>query len=150
MPTGQRVRIYPMLRVYYIVSLVYILINLIVLAVPCHREGCNGTEAFFNQVQIRSADEPMTTFYRVSPVFFGTSGCMVFLHADCVSSVQPVTMLGGKTSRLALKVCPTMFSLPRIERYCSKRAKANLISAYKTFLAGCCPWIETSWIISNP
>lgn len=35
------------------------------LTVPCHREGCNGTEAFFNQVQIRSADEPMTMFYRV-------------------------------------------------------------------------------------
>lgn len=31
---------------------------------PCHREGCHATEAFYYQVQIRSADEPMTTFYR--------------------------------------------------------------------------------------
>ncbi|KAI4158964.1 MAG: hypothetical protein LQ342_006998 [Letrouitia transgressa] len=30
----------------------------------CPREGCDGSEAFFYQVQIRSADEPMTTFYK--------------------------------------------------------------------------------------
>lgn len=32
----------------------------------CVKEGCNGTEAAYFQVQIRSADEPMTTFYKVS------------------------------------------------------------------------------------
>ena len=32
----------------------------------CPREGCDGSQAFFYQVQIRSADEPMTTFYKVS------------------------------------------------------------------------------------
>ena len=31
----------------------------------CPREGCDGDKAFFYQVQIRSADEPMTTFYKV-------------------------------------------------------------------------------------
>lgn len=31
----------------------------------CPREGCEGAQAFFYQVQIRSADEPMTTFYKV-------------------------------------------------------------------------------------
>ena len=31
----------------------------------CPREGCSGSDAFFYQVQIRSADEPMTTFYKV-------------------------------------------------------------------------------------
>jgi hypothetical protein len=31
----------------------------------CPREGCDGSQAFFYQVQIRSADEPMTTFYKV-------------------------------------------------------------------------------------
>lgn len=31
----------------------------------CPREGCDGSSAFFYQVQIRSADEPMTTFYKV-------------------------------------------------------------------------------------
>ena len=31
----------------------------------CPREGCDGEEAAFFQVQIRSADEPMTGFYKV-------------------------------------------------------------------------------------
>lgn len=33
----------------------------------CPREGCDGARAAFHQVQIRSADEPMTTFYKVIP-----------------------------------------------------------------------------------
>ncbi|KAI9856215.1 MAG: RNA polymerase III C11 subunit [Vezdaea acicularis] len=33
--------------------------------VPCPSESCSNREAYFYQVQIRSADEPMTTFYRV-------------------------------------------------------------------------------------
>jgi DNA-directed RNA polymerase III subunit RPC11 len=33
--------------------------------VQCPREGCDGHEAAFFQVQIRSADEPMTSFYKV-------------------------------------------------------------------------------------
>ena len=32
----------------------------------CPKEGCDGDEAAFFQVQIRSADEPMTGFYKVS------------------------------------------------------------------------------------
>ncbi|KAI8265728.1 DNA-directed RNA polymerase III subunit RPC10 [Colletotrichum sp. SAR11_239] len=30
----------------------------------CPKDGCNGEEAAFFQVQIRSADEPMTTFFK--------------------------------------------------------------------------------------
>ncbi|RDW92571.1 DNA-directed RNA polymerase subunit [Coleophoma crateriformis] len=30
----------------------------------CPKEGCDGEEAAFFQVQIRSADEPMTSFYK--------------------------------------------------------------------------------------
>ena len=30
----------------------------------CPETGCGGDEAYFMQIQIRSADEPMTTFYR--------------------------------------------------------------------------------------
>ena len=30
----------------------------------CPAENCNSRMAFFRQMQIRSADEPMTTFYR--------------------------------------------------------------------------------------
>jgi DNA-directed RNA polymerase III subunit RPC11 len=34
--------------------------------IQCPKEGCGGEEAAFFQVQIRSADEPMTSFYKVS------------------------------------------------------------------------------------
>jgi len=30
----------------------------------CKNETCDSTKAYFRQVQIRSADEPMTTFYK--------------------------------------------------------------------------------------
>ncbi|KAK5122197.1 hypothetical protein LTR85_004107 [Meristemomyces frigidus] len=30
----------------------------------CKNETCDSTSAYFRQVQIRSADEPMTTFYK--------------------------------------------------------------------------------------
>ncbi|AEO65633.1 uncharacterized protein THITE_2112787 [Thermothielavioides terrestris NRRL 8126] len=33
--------------------------------VQCPTADCSGVEAAFFQVQIRSADEPMTTFYKV-------------------------------------------------------------------------------------
>lgn len=36
----------------------------VVVLVKCPREHCNGTKAYFRQVQIRSADEPMTNFYK--------------------------------------------------------------------------------------
>jgi len=32
----------------------------------CPAQDCGGDRAFFYMVQIRSADEPMTTFYKVS------------------------------------------------------------------------------------
>lgn len=35
--------------------------------VQCPTEGCDGGEAAFFQVQIRSADEPMTSFFKVGP-----------------------------------------------------------------------------------
>lgn len=33
--------------------------------VNCANEKCENRSAYFRQVQIRSADEPMTTFYKV-------------------------------------------------------------------------------------
>lgn len=30
----------------------------------CTQESCSGTRAYFMQLQIRSADEPMTTFFK--------------------------------------------------------------------------------------
>ena len=35
-------------------------------AAQCPNEKCDGSQAFFYQMQIRSADEPMTSFYKVS------------------------------------------------------------------------------------
>jgi DNA-directed RNA polymerase III subunit RPC11 len=45
--------------------------------VQCPADGCRGGEAAFFQVQIRSADEPMTTFYKVgsADIALGTSMC---------------------------------------------------------------------------
>jgi DNA-directed RNA polymerase III subunit RPC11 len=34
-------------------------------ATQCNRDDCDGDMAYFFQKQIRSADEPMTTFYKV-------------------------------------------------------------------------------------
>ncbi|EAS32685.1 RNA polymerase III subunit C11 [Coccidioides immitis RS] len=34
------------------------------MATQCPAEGCDGDRAFFYQLQIRSADEPMTTFLK--------------------------------------------------------------------------------------
>lgn len=34
-------------------------------AAQCPLEDCGGERAYFFQLQIRSADEPMTTFYKV-------------------------------------------------------------------------------------
>ncbi len=42
----------------------------------CPHENCDGAKAFFYQVQIRSADEPMTTFYKVC--YSILSCCFVF------------------------------------------------------------------------
>ncbi|KAK3078120.1 hypothetical protein LTS18_008390, partial [Coniosporium uncinatum] len=33
-------------------------------AVQCPNDKCDGSEAYFYQLQIRSADEPMTSFYK--------------------------------------------------------------------------------------
>jgi hypothetical protein len=45
----------------------------------CPKEGCNGEEAAFFQVQIRSADEPMTGFYKVR-LYFGNRGGRVLMR----------------------------------------------------------------------
>ncbi|KAL1884926.1 RNA polymerase III C11 subunit [Paecilomyces lecythidis] len=37
-------------------------------ATQCPAEGCNGERAYFFQLQIRSADEPMTTFLKDASV----------------------------------------------------------------------------------
>lgn len=40
----------------------------------CPKDSCAGDEAAFYQIQIRSADEPMTGFYRVSGILFMMRG----------------------------------------------------------------------------
>jgi DNA-directed RNA polymerase III subunit RPC11 len=43
--------------------------------VQCPADGCDGMEAAFFQVQIRSADEPMTSFYKVC-----VYACFVYVY----------------------------------------------------------------------
>lgn len=38
--------------------------------VQCPNEKCRNHEAYWYQLQIRSADEPMTAFYKVSCAYF--------------------------------------------------------------------------------
>jgi hypothetical protein len=56
----------------------------------CPKDGCDGEEAAFFQVQIRSADEPMTGFYKVrlnwqDRMQMRTNGCTVY---DLWASVE--------------------------------------------------------------
>lgn len=53
----------------------------------CTREGCNGDEAAFFQVQIRSADEPMTTFLKVGSALLFTA---IHAEADRCETVHDV------------------------------------------------------------
>lgn len=48
-----------------VVFLVLVQFVLTLCPVNCKEEKCDNREAYFRQVQIRSADEPMTTFYKV-------------------------------------------------------------------------------------
>lgn len=66
--------------------------------VNCREEKCDNREAYFRQVQIRSADEPMTTFYKVC-FFFSFSETLVVFSANhpWKSSVQSVLPNGART-----------------------------------------------------
>jgi hypothetical protein len=54
----------------------------------CPAEDCNGDRAYFFQLQIRSADEPMTTFLKVSvslaAVMLAAASCAVLTAYDSV------------------------------------------------------------------
>jgi Transcription factor S-II (TFIIS) len=52
---------------------------LMIMPVQCPNEACNGERAYFFQLQIRSADEPMTTFLRVGFLLF-VSGYVLTIH----------------------------------------------------------------------
>lgn len=43
-------------------------------SVQCPNEKCRNDEAYWYQLQIRSADEPMTAFYKVGPFFLEFDG----------------------------------------------------------------------------
>lgn len=55
--------------------------------VQCPTAECEGGEAAFFQVQIRSADEPMTTFYKVVLTSFSLLTCDWRLISDTVHDV---------------------------------------------------------------
>lgn len=48
--------------------------------VQCPNPQCGGERAYFYQIQIRSADEPMTSFFKVRRVF--RSYVLAWLEAD--------------------------------------------------------------------
>lgn len=62
------------------------LLTISFLTVNCANERCDGREAYFRQVQIRSADEPMTTFYKVR---------VTLLHLVARLTTAVHTMFGG-------------------------------------------------------
>lgn len=68
-------------------------------AAQCPAEACNGERAYFFQLQIRSADEPMTTFLKVCPpyVTWGTR------FSD--SSSVLLAVLGGERIRVGHLLC---------------------------------------------
>jgi Transcription factor S-II (TFIIS) len=60
-------------------------------SVQCPRDGCDGQEAAYFQVQIRSADEPMTSFYKVR------SAWLLLLVFVCLSA-GGIEWMNGSTS----------------------------------------------------
>ena len=56
--------------------------------VQCPREGCDNAQASFYQVQIRSADEPMTTFYKVRLILWLTCSNSASANEEEGRSVQ--------------------------------------------------------------
>ncbi len=69
--------------------------------VQCAADNCEGYEAAFFQVQIRSADEPMTSFYKVRAVFdladVGEAGklSLVLVHDMRTSLARELTSLAS-------------------------------------------------------
>jgi hypothetical protein len=68
----------------------------------CPAEHCNGDRAYFFQLQIRSADEPMTTFLKVGG-FASARGQLAYSsHTDYeIDSVLPAVPGGEKTDSLS-------------------------------------------------
>jgi DNA-directed RNA polymerase III subunit RPC11 len=70
----------------------------------CPKDGCDGDEAAFFQVQIRSADEPMTSFYKVSSLLRALYGAIEaagvmagFSETNPLSSAWPAGIAGERT-----------------------------------------------------
>lgn len=51
--------------------------------VKCDNEECDSEEAAFYQVQIRSADEPMTSFFKVCLLRGERPGCLYIEGSIC-------------------------------------------------------------------
>lgn len=49
-------------------------------------QDCGNDRAYYFQLQIRSADEPMTTFYRVNIHFLFICCVVMSLNTDCCST----------------------------------------------------------------
>ncbi|OGM48386.1 DNA-directed RNA polymerase III subunit RPC10 [Aspergillus bombycis] len=66
------------------------------MATQCPAENCNGDRAYFFQLQIRSADEPMTTFLKVGG-FPSSCGRLAYsAHTDSVVNSVPAAVPDGE------------------------------------------------------
>lgn len=64
----------------------------------CPAENCDGDRAYFFQLQIRSADEPMTTFLKVSGPPYVYAG-LASHYLTAVRSAVTVVLGGERTDR---------------------------------------------------
>jgi hypothetical protein len=84
-------------------------------AVQCPNDKCDGGEAFFYQLQIRSADEPMTSFFKVRMLRRNPMSQKI----NRICSVPSVQLNGANKlgKSLPVEVCVCKQSLSRITDY---------------------------------
>jgi hypothetical protein len=70
------------------------------ITVNCPKEDCDGDEAYFYQLQIRSADEPMTSFFKVR-----YRPCIEKRSTDLECSARNVRSNGGNETTPSPKIC---------------------------------------------
>lgn len=67
----------------------------------CPAENCNGDRAYFFQLQIRSADEPMTTFLKVGGFTSSCGRLASNSHTDSVVNSVPAAVLDGEKTEVS-------------------------------------------------
>jgi DNA-directed RNA polymerase III subunit RPC11 len=87
--------------------------------VQCPNEKCRNDEAYWYQLQIRSADEPMTAFYKVGYILENEKCPLIILSAPNVRK-NGANKLGRSTLHTAFKEFGTIGNIPIFfPRFCS-------------------------------